>query len=93
MKSAAYVIIVILAAYMPIGATHYDLPVPWYPQTPGYERWCWAACTQMILQYYGYQVTQNAICQMGTRGVDSGDVLSGTLPSCDSTAVDSIIMR
>jgi len=74
MKPSAWVIIVLLAVTMPVRATYYA-PVTWYPADS--TNWCWAGCTQMILEFYGYDVTEQRIGQLGTGGVDSGNVLCG----------------
>ena len=42
------------------------------------DEWCWAACSQSILEYYGPVVTQTNIAGYGTGGVNTWNYLWGT---------------
>jgi hypothetical protein len=42
------------------------------------DQWCWAACTQAILSYYGQAYTQTAIAQYGTGGVNTWNYCYGS---------------
>ena len=41
------------------------------------DQWCWAACSQSILEYYGPAVTQTNIAAYGTGGVNTWNYLWG----------------
>mgnify|MGYP001765156105 CR=1 FL=1 len=42
------------------------------------DQWCWAGCSQAILEYYGPVVTQTNIAIYGTGGVNTWNYLWGT---------------
>ena len=42
------------------------------------DQWCWAGCSQAILEYYGPVVTQTNIAAYGTGGVNTWNYLWGT---------------
>ena len=42
------------------------------------SNWCWDATSQMILNFYGFDVTQSAIAAWAVNGNNHGSHLSGT---------------
>ena len=42
-----------------------------------YNQWCWAACSEATLSYYGTSVSQETIAQEGTHGVNTWNWLWG----------------
>lgn len=43
-------------------------------------QWCWAACSEAILEYYGTSKTQTEIAEYGTEGVNTWNWLYGSTP-------------
>jgi hypothetical protein len=84
-----------LLAFLPVMAIQYNIPVVWRGDYD--TNWCWASSCQMILGYYGFNWTEQAIGNLGTHGVDTGDVLfpksNSTLPAVDYYAYSQIISK
>ncbi len=55
------------------------------------DQWCWAACSQAVLAYYGTNVTQTQIAQYGTAGADIGNWLFGSSTNPTMNGVDLIL--
>jgi hypothetical protein len=53
------------------------------PVAQSQTQWCWAACSEMILNAYQYWTSQQTIANWAVNGANVTNVLSGT-----STAVD-----
>ncbi len=52
--------IVIAVFVLQVNASTYNLNVTKYSQEK--SNWCWAACAKMVGKYYGYNLSQSAIC-------------------------------
>jgi len=49
------------------------LTVPLHGQEQ--DQWCWAASSQMVLQYYGHEVEQSAIADWAVGGLNQGNAI------------------
>ncbi len=67
-----------LAAAAP-GAVPPQLPVPYHPQTENY--WCWAACAQMVFDYYHTNTLQQ--CDLASRQFNQLCCANPSSSACD----------
>jgi ABC-type bacteriocin/lantibiotic exporter with double-glycine peptidase domain len=55
------------------------------------DQWCWAACSQAILEYYGTLKTQTEIAQYGTDGANIWNWLYGSSSNPTRNGMDLIL--
>lgn len=53
--------------------------------------WCWAAVSQSVLRYYGYEYTQTQIAEYGTEGLDEWNWLWGESWNPTRRGIDMIL--
>lgn len=74
MKNRAAGIVFLCAALAAAEAGTFHLPQKYQEM----DQWCWAGCSQAILEYYGPVATQTNIAVYGTGGVNTWNYLWGT---------------
>ena len=74
MKRLAVWTVILSWAISAAEAGTFHLPQKYQEQ----DQWCWAACSQSILEFYGPVVTQTNIAAYGTGGVNTWNYLWGT---------------
>ncbi|HPF36275.1 MAG TPA: FG-GAP-like repeat-containing protein [Candidatus Krumholzibacteria bacterium] len=84
--SALFAVIVIAGA---ADAAVCELDVPVCGQEN--SEWCWAGCSQAILAFYGFDVTQEQIAAYGTLGVNTWNWLYGSDESPRRYGIDAIL--
>lgn len=56
-------------------------------------QWCWAGCSQAILEYYGTIKTQTEIAQYGTDGVNIPNLLYGSSTNPTRNGINLILLH
>jgi hypothetical protein len=69
------------------GATVLNVPQKYQEQ----DQWCWAACSQAILEYCGTFETQTQIAQYGTNGANIWNYLYGSDTNPTRNGIDLIL--
>jgi ABC-type bacteriocin/lantibiotic exporter with double-glycine peptidase domain len=64
-----------------------NVPQKYQEQT----NWCWSACSQAILEYYGTKRTQTQIAQYGTDGANEWNWLYGSSSSPTRNGINLIL--
>ena len=57
------------------------------------SQWCWAACSQAVLEYYLTKKTQTEIAQYGTEGAYIFNWLAGSTTNPTRNGIDLILMH
>jgi ABC-type bacteriocin/lantibiotic exporter with double-glycine peptidase domain len=70
-------------------ATVLNVPQRYQEQT----QWCWAGCSQAILEYYGTIRTQTEIAQYGTDGANIWNWLYGSSTDPTRNGIDLILLH
>jgi hypothetical protein len=70
---------IVVPAIAPAAVPMRQLPVPYHPQTQNY--WCWAACCQMVFDYYHINALQQ--CDLASGQFGQGCCANPSSPICD----------